>query len=190
MSTETNFLRPSQRIALEQDYSAANASLSDPKVSPFIENKARARKQANDIKKVLDEQSPKGFAPGIEMDNAAKRERGLREEWTQGMLSQEEMRRNRDALHASTANTHLQWEKANKEKIKEWKLLRARLDPTSDDPDLCNIERYRPSKAFVYDSTAQIAGHHAMSEQAKENWPDEMAEPKAKTAVSHFKKNG
>lgn len=186
----TDFLRPSQRIALEQDYAVAQASLNDPAIAPFIEDKARARKQANALKEALEKRGPQPFATTQEMNAAHAKEKELRDEWTEGMLSVEEMRRNRDGLAASTTMRHLKWEQGNKNKILEWKQLRARLDPTSDDPDLCNIERYRPTKAFVYDSTAQIAGHHAMSEQAKENWPDEMAEPKAKTAVSHFKKNG
>lgn len=183
----TSFLRPSQRQALEQDYAVAEASLTDPKVAPYIEDKARARKQAEALKKVLDEQAPKAYAKD-EIDKAAARERELREQWTAGMPSKEDMRRNRDALHASSAMNHLRWEKENKAAILEWKEIRARLEPNSDDPDLCNIERYRPSRPFGYDSTAQIAGHHAMSEQAKANWPEEMAEPKAKTAVSHLKK--
>lgn len=185
--SKTSFLRPSQRQALEQDYAVAEASLNDPMVAPYIEDKARARKQAQDLKRVLDENAPQPY-PKDEINKAAARELELRQEWMQGMLSKEEMRRNRDALHASTAMNHLRWEKANKEKILEWKQIKARLEHDSDDPDLCNIERYRPSRPFGYDSTAQIAGYHAMSPQAKENWPEEMAEPKAKTAVSHLKK--
>lgn len=183
--SNTSFLRPSQRQALEQDYAVAEAALTDPKVAPYIEDKARARKQAADLKKVLDEQAPQPF-PKDEVNKAAARERELRDQWTVNMPSKEDMRRNRDALHASSAINHLRWEKENKEKILEWKQIVARLDPTSDDPDLCNIERYRPSRPFAYDSTAQIAGHHAMSEQAKENWP--LGEPKAETATAHLKK--
>ena len=112
----------------------------------------------------------------------------LREQWSTNMPSREEMRRNRDALHATSAMNVLRWEKENKSKILEWKKIVARLEPDSDDPDLCNIERYRPSRPFVYDSTAQIAGHHAMSQRQKDNWPEEMSEPKAKTAVAHLQK--
>ena len=186
--SETGFLRPSQRQALEQDYAVADAALNDPTVAPYIEDKARARKQAADLKKVLEEQAPQKYATAKEKDEAAARAMELREQWSTNMPSREEMRRNRDALHATSAMNVLRWEKENKSKILEWKKIVARLEPDSDDPDLCNIERYRPSRPFVYDSTAQIAGHHAMSQKAKDNWPEEMSEPKAKTAVAHLQK--
>lgn len=184
MSTST-YLRPSQRVALQQDLQAAESALNNPEIAPYIEDKTRARQQARDLKKTLDEKSPKPYETPQAKDAAMARERELREQWSTGMLSQEEMRRNRQGT-SNSVYRHMKWEQANKKKIQEWKEIRARLEPDSDDPDLCNIEQYRPSQAFVMDTTAQIAGHHAMSSQAKANWP--LGDPKAETAVAHLEK--
>jgi len=176
-------LKPSQRAAIEQDLAATTDALTNPNISPFIQNKSNLQKQARNMKRTLDEQAPRPYAPD-EIDAAAKRERELREEFLVGIPSQEEMRRNRDG----SVHKHMKWEKENKQKILEWREIKKRLEYDSDDPELTSYERYRPSRPFGYDTTAQIGGHHAMSPQAKENWPDEMAEPKVQTAVAHLKK--
>jgi hypothetical protein len=60
------------------------------------------------------------------------------------------------------------------------------LDPENDDPDLTNLERFRPegsatdgTSTFMADAT--IPGFLAMSPKAKENWP--LGEPTADTAL-------
>ena len=184
---DPGYMKPSQLTALRQDLRVAEDALTNPEIEPYIQDKSQARKHARGLKQTIEQYAPKPFDTPLELDAAVKRERELREEITTGMLSIEEMRRNRQGTSDSVTR-HMKWEKVNKAKIVEWKKLRARIEPDSDDPDWCNLERYRPEKPFVYDSTAQIAGHHAMSPQAKANWPPEMEEPKSKTAVSHFKR--
>ena len=186
MKTDPGYMKPSQLSALRQDLRVAEDALTNPEIEPYIEDKAQARKHVRNLKQAIDRYAPKPFDSPLEKDAAFARERELREDITTGMLSVEEMRRNRQGTSDSVTR-HQRWEKANKAKIVEWKSLRHRLEPDSDDPDLCNLEMYRPSKPLVYDSTSQIAGHHAMSPAAKANWPEEMAEPKAKTAISHLK---
>jgi hypothetical protein len=51
-------LKPSQRAAIEQDYEAANEALTNPKMAPYIQDKAALAKQARNLKKTLDEQAP------------------------------------------------------------------------------------------------------------------------------------
>jgi len=187
MNTDPGYMKPSQLTALRQDLKVAEDALTNPEVEPYIQDKAQARRHARGLKQTIETYAPKPFASPLELDQAAMRERELREQITEGMLSVEEMRRNRQGTSDSVYR-HMKWEKGNKHKIVEWKKLRARLEPDSDDPDWCNLERFRPQKPFAYDSTAQIAGHHAMSPQAKANWPEEMAEPKSATAISHFKR--
>jgi hypothetical protein len=177
-------LKPSQRAAIEQDYEAANEALTNPKMAPYIQDKAALAKQARNLKKTLDEQAPKPYETSGEKNAAAKRLREIEAQMLEGMPSRQEMRRNRDG----SVHKHLKWEKRNKPFILERKDILKRLEFDSDDPDLTSYERLRPDQPFVYDTTAQIAGVHAMSPQAKDNWPDEMAEPKAKTAVAHLKK--
>jgi len=172
------------RAAIEQDYAAATEALTNPNMSPYIQDKAAMRRQANEMKKTLDEQAPRPYETGKELDEAVKRERTLREKFLEGMPSRQEMRRNRDG----SVHKHMQWEKKNKPDILAWREEMKRIHHDSDDPELTSYERFRPDREFQYDTTAQIGGHHAMSEQAKDNWPAEMAEPKAKTAVAHLKK--
>ncbi len=162
----------------------AENSLKDPTVAPYIEDKGAMRKRINKLHDALYRDSKQPYDTAEEKNKAMKRERELREQWTTNMPSVEEMRRNR----AGAVHKHMQWEKHNKQAILEWKETQALLHPESDDPDLCNVERYRPERPFAYDTTAQIPGYHAMSPQAKANWPEEMSEPKAKTAVSHFQR--
>ena len=177
-------LKPSIRSALEQDYAAATEALTNPNMSPYIQDKAALRRQASQMKKTLDDQAPKQYESGQELDAAVKQERTLREKFLEGMPTKQEMRRNREG----SVHKHMSWEKANKARILEWREVVKRINHDSTDPDLTNYERYRPDQTFGLDTTSQIPGHHAMSEQAKDNWPDEMAEPKAKTAVSHLRK--
>jgi hypothetical protein len=179
-------MKPSQRSAIEADYQAAQEALTNPAMSNYINDKAALAKQARNMKKVLDDQAPKPYETSLEKDAAAKRLLEIEAQMLEGMPSKEEMRKNRGG--DGTVHKHMRWEKRNKPFILERKEILKRLDPSSDDPDLTNYERLRPEKPFGYDTTAQIQGHHAMSEQAKQNWPEEMAEPKAKTAVAHLKK--
>lgn len=181
---KTPTLKPSQRAAIEQDYEAANEALTNPKMAPYIQDKAALAKQARNLKRTLDEQAPQPYDDPIEKNAAVKRMKELQDAFTEGMPSKQEMRRNRDG----SVHKHMKWEKANKKNILEWREIVKRLEYDSDDPELTSYERFRPDQPFVYDTTAQIAGVHAMSPQAKQNWPEDMAEPKAKTAVAHLKK--
>ena len=141
-------------------------------------------RQAQNMKKVLDEQAPHPYENPQEKDAAAKRVAEIEAQMEEGMPSVQEMKRNRQG----SVHKHMKWEKRNKPFILERKDKLLRLNPDSDDPDLTSYEHLRPDNTFAYDSGAQLAGHHAMSEQAKKNWPDEMAEPTSKTAVAHLKR--
>lgn len=59
------------------------------------------------------------------------------------------------------------------------------IDPENPDPDLTNLERFRPEGSPVdgtasFMSDATIPGYHAMTPLAKANWP--LGEPTADTA--------
>lgn len=63
--------------------------------------------------------------------------------------------------------------------------LRA-LDPTNEDPDFCNMERFRQPGTIqngvaMFDATAIVPGKFGMSPLAKANWP--LGEPTADTAL-------
>ncbi len=70
-----------------------------------------------------------------------------------GMLSQEEMRTN----PPGAVDKHLNWEKANKQNIAKWKNLMLRMNVGTEDQDLCNIERLRPTKSTMNMDGAQVS---------------------------------
>lgn len=137
--------------------------------NPFRKNINKPQlmhQRARSIDKILEEYAPEKL-PGHEQDQLMKREKELREFWTQGMPSEEEMRKN----PPGNVNKHMKWHKHTKNAVSEWKNVRRQLEPDSDDPDLANIERFRPSGVMdrlVAD--AQIRG--AMNYRAipQENW--------------------
>jgi hypothetical protein len=74
--------------------------------------------------------------------------------------------------------------------IQQWKRAQLALEQGNPDPDLANVERFRPEvhipgQAATYMANAQIPGHFAMSPQAKANWPEGL--PEQGTAVSPLK---
>lgn len=82
------------------------------------------------------------------LDTAVRREAYLREQFTTGMPTQAEMRRN----PAGAVDKHRAWEARNKNHILEWKNIRLRLHAGGDidgvprdASDIANMEIYRPS---------------------------------------------
>ncbi len=175
--SKTNLLRHRQR----QDLLDEKAALEDQIAQPVLGSKAGTTNRGQLVRELkrldhqLRSQSPRDDLTPAEKDVLAKKEVELREEILAGIPSQEEQRRN----PPGNVHRHIRWEKVNKAKIRLWKNIRIQLDPTSEDPDLANYERFRPSKmpengAATHMVNAQIPGHFAMSPQAKEHWPSEM----------------
>ena len=181
---DQNLLRPNQIDELKrtQDdlqsaiYGRPGADGQMPGYRSAVPGDVRA--QLSRVNKMLSDQSPEPLT-GDEQDKASKLERELRTEITQGMLSGEEMRKN----PATAVDRHMKWEKYNKAKILRWKNLRLQLNAGSEERDIANLEQYRPEHSGHRIMTdAQIPGLHAMSEQAKQNWP--LGDPKCDTAVA------
>ena len=61
------------------------------------------------------------------------------------MPSGEEMRK----CPAGAIAKHTDWEKRNKGNIAKWKENQLRLNPNSDDPDLANFEKFRPTQSTL-----------------------------------------
>lgn len=119
-----------------------------PHVAAQIQDMGEVRRQLFAVKTALETQTPQPYTQEI-LDGAVAREAELREQWMQGMPTQAEMRRN----PAGARDKHVRWERANKEKILEWKNIRLRLHASGylneahDATDIANIERYRPREA-------------------------------------------
>lgn len=113
----------------------------------------------------LEDHSPPKVS-GETRDALAKRKKVLQEQLKSGLLSHEEMRRN----PPGAVDRHRKWEKANKERILEYKNICRTLEPDSDAKDLASIEVLRPHTQRTLTSNAQIGGHMAYTDVPQENW--------------------
>ena len=168
-------LRPSEVYELTEEANRIERTLNSSHRGA-LQDPAALTKAMRNVRRNLDEKAPKPYEAG-EMDKMVARASTLREKIKEGMLSQEEMRRN----PIGAVDKHLAWEKTNKGRIKEYKHIMLRANAGTDDRTVASIEHFRPSKAFAYTDEAQIPGHMAMSQKAKENWP--LGEPKCDTAA-------
>lgn len=119
--------------------------------APWEQASREARRDAalllGRIDKQLGDQVPVPYDREM-LDTAVARESLLREQFTTGMPTQEEMRRN----PAGAVDKHRAWEDRNKPAILEWKNIRLRLhaggdikDVPRDANDVANMEMFRPS---------------------------------------------
>jgi len=140
-------LLPDQAERLKGEVESLEGMLSAP---PYIRNQIQdvpgQARMLRGLKERLSREEPKAYAM-TDLDKAKKRERELVAEFTEGMPTQAEMRRN----PAGAVDKHLAWEKRNKAKVMEWKNIRRRLhvsgdgDGTYEVRDLSNAEIHRPA---------------------------------------------
>lgn len=171
-------LRPQQRQELLSDQEMLQNKLKNP----FIQDKGAVSTQLRRLNTQIETQSPKPFASD-EVDKAVKREAHLRDEILAGMPSQEEMRKS----PPGAIGKHMAWEKRNKKKIKEWKGLRLRINSGTDDPDIANLEQFRPVSNTLNMHNAHIPGkqYFLPSDEYKEGFDgiDFDKEPAAEKTI-------
>lgn len=154
---EKPLLRYNQRENLQREVEeiADQVNPANPfkhRAGPDVTN---AMSRMRGLKKQLEVYSPPSVDGRIK-DKIAARAKQLQEEITQGMPTQEEMRKN----PAGMVDRHMKWEKKNKKKILEWKNTQILLEPDSSDKDLANFERFRPEGQMDrFRGDAQINGH-------------------------------
>ena len=107
---------------------------------PNVQDPGHIVQQIKSMKKQLHELTPTPFASN-EVDAAARKAKELQEQFTEGMPTAEEMRRS----PPGAVGKHMRWDAANKRKIKLWKYLQQRLYAGSNDADVANVERFRPT---------------------------------------------
>lgn len=115
-----------------------------PHLRQIVQDPGAVRKQLRQLDFQIEKQSPKAY-PNEVLDSAVAREKQLREEFTEGMPTQEEMRKR----PAGAVDKNLSWERRNKLRIMEWKNIRLRLQQSGamssmDAQDVASIEQYRP----------------------------------------------
>ena len=130
-----NLLRNDQIVEAKSELQRMEHML----VQPGLQDRGEMLRQKRSVEQMLKDGEPVPFS-GDDIDAAVARESELRDQITAGMPTAAEMR------HAppGVIGKHRQWERQNKAKIQEWKYLRRRMYSGSDDPDVSNIERYRP----------------------------------------------
>jgi hypothetical protein len=158
------------QIKAQLDYKGPGAANSD--------QRALAAKRRNYIEETLEDNSPPPLTAD-QRDAAHKREKELAVFIKEGMLTDEENRRN----PVGAVDRHIKWESTKKAAILEWKNLRVLLNPDAKEQDLANVETLRPrvapsgmlaTSSFMPD--AQIPGVFGMTPLAKEHWPEGMPE--------------
>lgn len=158
----TNLLRPTQIRDTKDEIRRLEFTLTQPD----LQDRGEAIRQLNSEKKSLENFSPKPFA-GEDLDAAVKEERELREGMVEGMPTQEEMRRG----PPGSLGKHIAWDKKNKNKLLRWKHLMLRLNSGTNDTEVANFEKFRPTSthrmdtrdAFIPQETDYFGLEHAGS---------------------------
>lgn len=156
---EKPLLRFHQREELKQEVDSIDEALHPQNPYSHLRKNsvdvAEAISRGKRLKKQLETYSPPQL-DGRVKDKLAKRAKELEDKIVQGMPTHEEMRKN----PAGMVGRHMKHEKANKKAILEWKNIQQMLEPDSNDPDLSNFERLRPSGEMDrFRGDAQINGH-------------------------------
>ncbi len=152
--TNFQFLKPQQVAELNGEKTSIERSLRG-EGGAQLQDRGAAMKRGRAIDKMLTEEQAPELKPE-QKDSWSKRGGELREKFTQGMCSGEEMRK----APPGAVGKHTRWEKHNKSAILEWKNIQRALNPGSDDPDVANIEQFRPHRT-AHDlnmDNAQITG--------------------------------
>ncbi|KPK68181.1 hypothetical protein AMJ82_08955 [candidate division TA06 bacterium SM23_40] len=130
-----SYLGYQQRQDLEGDKEYFENQLKNP----LVQDKPTVRRNLQRIERDLETQSPP-ILSGPDLDKVVTREKELREEIVPNMLSQEEMRK----APAGSIGREMAFQKKYKRKIIEWKNCRRTIYRESDDPDVANLECFRP----------------------------------------------
>jgi hypothetical protein len=167
---EKQILRYHQREDHKDEIDSMKGMMSDPlNARKLSADRGEVTRRIKRLEETLATQSPPVLS-GAEKDKLVRRSHQLEEKILPGMLSQEEMRKN----PAGSVGKFMRHEKAVKSHILEWKNIQLMLEPESNDPDIANIERLRPSGAMDrFRTDAQITGHMTYGNIPEEKWPFE-----------------
>ena len=142
-------LRPYQIEEMTSDRENLERQLNNP----HIQDKGAVTTQLRKLRHQLETQTPKPYVGG-ELDTAVARSEKLKTEILDGMPSQEEMRKS----PPGAVDKHRTWEKKNKAKLLEWKEIQLRLNAGTDENDVANFERFRPTGSTLSMHNAVIPG--------------------------------
>jgi hypothetical protein len=170
------------RNAQVEEYQAEERRLREVVQAPAYVtgvDRGAANRRAREVSKLINEQVAKPLS-GDTKDRVAKLANEVMENVIKpALLPREEMRRN----PAGAVGRFMRQENSReiKRAVQNWKRAMLAVESGNPDPDLANIERFRPEvhtpgQAATFMANAQIPGKFAMSAAAKENWPANMPE--------------
>lgn len=172
---QVNLLKHRQRQELEAEIEHHDKTIERAKFYGLGINVGEAHKRKRDIAEQLEDQSPYPSITPDTRDALNKRRLELEAQIKEGMLPTEVMRRN----PFGAVGQNVKWQKRNTARVLEWQNIMRQLEPDSEDPDISNVEKLRPSilrpdGVSTYMGASQIPGVHAMSPLAKDNFPETM----------------
>jgi len=184
MSQESSktYFRPHQREEMQDEVRSIESMLTDPVLRAKIGNPGELMRARNKAKQMLEAHTPQPLSPEAR-DQAARREKELREEIRAGMPTAREMR----ACPPGAIGKHRRWEARNKQRIQEWKRIRMEIDPDNGDPDHTSVETLRPRQntlnmenAIVetkdYYIPPVVEATNVASDEDRERWEREREE--------------
>lgn len=136
MSAQVNLLRPWQVDETKAELKRLENTINQPQA----QDRPLMARQISNMRRRLEEGEPKPLS-GKALDEAVAKADRLKAEMLDGMPTQAEMRK---APPGSTEK-HLQWERRNKAKLREWKNLQLQINAGTQDADVANFERFRPA---------------------------------------------
>ena len=161
--SQASLLRPHQVEDMRDEERRLTEMLQGPPhISGQIQDRPAMARTLRKLKTQLHQQAPRPYTTD-EKDAAIKREGELRDQFTNGMPTHQEMRKN----PAGATDKNRAWDQRNKQAVLEWKHIRLRLHAGGDIPntvadarDVANVEMFRPRQASheVNMANAQIPG--------------------------------
>ena len=182
-----NPLRNHQVEEYTAEATRLNQIVSAPAYVTGVDRGAAARR-SREVNKLIEDQIAKPVH-GAKKDEVARLANEVLETVIRpALLPREEMRRN----PAGAVGKFIRQENSRpvKQAIQHWKRAQLALEPENQDPDLANVERFRPELmqpgVGTFMPGAQIPGNFAMTPTAKANWP--LGEPTVDTPLKQAQK--
>ena len=163
------YMRPAQTERLKGECEKIRKMLSSQMLVARLEDPGAMQQRLKTMEHQIEVQSAPTLT-GEQRTLAAREEHELRESILDGMPSYEEMRK----APPGALGKHRRWEALKKSAVLRWKNRRLQLNPENTDPDLCNIETFRPRTSTLGMDNAFIPGtNYNLSpdtEQYRDNW--------------------
>jgi len=179
-----NPLRPNQAEFYRTEIDRLHGVVNAP---PWVDgvDRAAASRELRRVQGLVDTQSAKPISDPAKRDRIAKlANEVMANEIQPALLPRAQMWRN--PAGAVDAFRRQENGPRTKRSILTWKRALRALEPTNDEVDYTNVERFRPEGHVAgYMENARIPGNFGMSALAKDNWP--LGEPLSTTALAEVK---